>query len=254
MSYLGRVFGPLQPGLDRPHLGLRQRHPARVLARQGVHRRGLPLPGHPPGVPEDHLQARQQPAAPLPLQSRPAPLDRVVLAVVRRVVHQPDHQPGGVRERHHPLQELGPRARAVRPVVQVHDQPADAPEPALHPVPPPPQPVRPQVARLPRAEEQGQRPGRHHQDAERGPLPGRRRVVVPPLGRRPVTGRPGFSPRGRTPPRPPSPSCRPRFPASRGRPRPPPGRPRRWRRWRRCRPSSSAAGPSAPGPAGSPSG
>src|SRR4051794_38435386 len=56
---------------------------------------------------------------PLLLQRRPAPLDRIVLAVIRRIVHQADLQSRPVGELHHPLEELRPPARVLRPIVQL---------------------------------------------------------------------------------------------------------------------------------------
>src|SRR5512142_3042659 len=44
------------------------------------------------------------------------PLDPVVLAVVGRIVHQPDLQPRPVRELDHPLQQLRPSAGVLRAV------------------------------------------------------------------------------------------------------------------------------------------
>jgi len=54
------------------------------------------------------------------LQDAPAAFDEVVLAMVRRIVHQLDFQSGGVRELHQPVHELGPNTRILRAVVQGH--------------------------------------------------------------------------------------------------------------------------------------
>src|SRR5262249_61679454 len=103
-------------------------------------RGGPPLPGPPPGLLQDHLQAAQQRPAPLLLQHPPAVLYRVVLAVVRRVVHQPYLQPRPVAELHHPPQPLRPVPPVVLPVGQIDHQALDV---AVLPLDQPPSPLTP---------------------------------------------------------------------------------------------------------------
>ena len=80
------------------------------------------------------------------------------------------------------------------------------------------------------------------QDAQRRPLPRRRRVVIQALRRLTVRAGPGFSPRKSIPPRSPSLSYPSKSPASPDLSAPP-SRPERWRRSHPCPASSSAACP-----------
>ena len=106
-------------------------------------------------------------------QDPPAPLDRVVLAVVRRQVRQFHRHPVPVREPHHAVQELRPRAGDLGAVVQLDVQPPDAAVGHLPFVPPEVQPVGQEVARLLRVAEQEprlvdrHRPAVHLQNPER---------------------------------------------------------------------------------------
>jgi len=70
------------------------------------------------------------------LGDAPAPLDRIVLAVVGRVVGQADGQAGGGRERHEAGDELAAMAVVLRPVVQVEDQRGAVREARAHRRPP----------------------------------------------------------------------------------------------------------------------
>ena len=194
MSY----FGNVADRSSRASIGFISlagtRTPSGVLALEPLHRRMPTLPSHPQGALQDHLPAVQQHPVPLLLQRRPAPLDRVVLAVIRRIVHQADLQARPIGELHHPLEELRPPPRVLRPVVQVDHQPLDRPQARPDLGPPHPQRIDPGVAGLVRTEQEHQRPAGHHQDAEWGQLLLRRRVMVPALGH--LTGGvgPGFSP------------------------------------------------------------
>src|SRR5512135_163797 len=230
--------------LVRLHLLGGDAYPVGIRALKVFHRRMRSLPGHPEGALQDHFQAVQQDPVELLLQRRPAAFDPVVLAVVRRIVDQPDLQPRPVGELHPPLHKLRPPPRVLRPVVQVDHQAFDVPESGPDLTPPHLQRIDPGVAGLPRSEQQHQRPGRYDQDAEWDQFLLRGRVVVPSLRHFTVRVCPGFSPRERTRPGPPWPSCPWRSPASRARRGPVPAPPPRWRRSRRSARSSSAACPS----------
>ena len=244
MSYFGRVA----ERSSRASIGFISlagtRTPSGYSPCEPLHRRMPALPSHPQGALQDHLQAVQQHPVPLLLQRRPAPLDRIVLAVVRRIVHQADLQPRPVRELHHPLQELRPSPRVLRAVVQVDHQPLDR---ARGPAGPG---ATTSAAHRPRR--RWSRASRTGASTPRSPPSGCRTGPASPsrAGRDPSPWSPyrrsrsGFFPPGRNRPGPPSPSCPSRSPASRDRPGPAPAPPSRWRRSRRSPRSSSAACPS----------
>ena len=59
-----------------------------ILAVEAFHGWVVTPPGHPQGALQNHLQAVQDHTVPFLLQGRPAAFDRIVLAVVGRIVHQ----------------------------------------------------------------------------------------------------------------------------------------------------------------------
>ena len=96
------------------------------LAGQG--REGMnPLLGHAAGPTEHGIDVCQQRAIPVLLQNAPAALDRVVLAVVRRVVQELDGFADVIGKFHHPFEELRALAIAFRPVVGLDLQPGEVP-------------------------------------------------------------------------------------------------------------------------------
>lgn len=76
-----------------------------------------PLPGHLFGPPQHRLRIDQLRAIPLQLSDSPAPLNRIIFAVGRRVIHQLDGLLNGVGQLDHPLQKLRAPATALWPVV-----------------------------------------------------------------------------------------------------------------------------------------
>ena len=133
-------------GLQRLHLLRLQPHPRGVGRLHHADHRVLPLPGHRPGEAHHRLDRVQQRPVPVHLQHAPAPLDRVVLAVVRRVVRQLHHQAVLPGELHDPLEELGPAAVVLRAVVQVDHQRLDPQEPQPDLLPPLLQAIHDEVA------------------------------------------------------------------------------------------------------------
>src|SRR5512132_2203059 len=114
---LGKSLGALQTGLVPLHLLLAHTPPTLILLLDQLHFRLLPLPCHRPRPTQHCLHTRQQRPVPVPLQDPPTTLDRIVLAVIGRIVHQLDHQTEPVRELHQPLDELRPPTRRLRAVV-----------------------------------------------------------------------------------------------------------------------------------------
>src|SRR5262249_55661632 len=129
MSYLGRVAERSRRAaagalLGLPHLCAAGRNPLNRPRRPPPPRPPPPpAPPHPPGLLQDHLQPVQQRRSPLLFHHPPTVLDRVVLAVVRRVVHQPYLQTAPVAELHQPPQPLRPLPPIVGAVVQIDHQP-----------------------------------------------------------------------------------------------------------------------------------
>lgn len=135
----------------------------------------------------------------MPLQDPPAPLDRVVLAVVRRQVHPFHRHPVPVHERDHPLQELRPGTGDLGPVTQLDVQAGDAGVDRLPLAPPEVEAIGQEVARLsgvaepePRLVDRD-RPAAHLQHPERHQEGLRGHVVIEGLHRR---GTPGRAPAG----------------------------------------------------------
>src|SRR5262249_44266408 len=147
-----------------------------------------------------------------------------------------------------------PLPLSLAPFTRAPPHPPPPPPPPPDRLPPHRQPVHPAVARLALAEDQRQRPAGQHQDAQRRPLPLRRRVMVPPLGRLALRVGPPFFPPASIPPRSPWPWRRRRSPASPGRPGSAGGRLGRYRRRRRSPSTSSAVWPSGCVAGGSPGG
>ena len=76
-----------------------------------------PLPGHALGPLEHGRGIHQFGPVPMLLQNAPAPLHRVVLAVVRRIVQELDGLTDVIGECHHTLEKLGALAIAFRAIV-----------------------------------------------------------------------------------------------------------------------------------------
>ena len=104
----------------------------------------------------------QQRAVPMLLQDSPATLDGIVLAMVRRIIHQLDFQSGGVREPHQPVQELGSSTRVLRAVVQVDHQLAGGGMPRFVRLPPLFQTVHNEVTGLVRCPDEDTQQARGH--------------------------------------------------------------------------------------------
>lgn len=75
------------------------------------------LPGHAAGPTKHGVHVDQEGAVPVLLQNAPTTFDRVVLAVVGRIVEELDGLPDMVGEFHHALEELSTSAIAFGPVV-----------------------------------------------------------------------------------------------------------------------------------------
>ena len=77
---------------------------------------------HVASEPEDRFHAIEQFATPVVFQHAPAAFDRVVFAVVRRIVRQLHPHLRRLREADHAVKELASCTAAFRSVVEIHEQ------------------------------------------------------------------------------------------------------------------------------------
>ena len=94
-------------------------HATAVRCAHSIHVRMSPGIGHVRCETQYRLLAVQEFPIPVDLQHAPAAFDRVVLAMVRRVVHQFYRQLGRLRPLHESIDELAAVAVVLRSVVQV---------------------------------------------------------------------------------------------------------------------------------------
>src|SRR5271166_413588 len=85
---LGQSLRSFQSSLNLFHLFSGNPNAVAILAVEAFHGGVVTPPGHPQGALQNHLQAVQDHTVPFLLQGRPAAFDRIVLAVVGRIVHQ----------------------------------------------------------------------------------------------------------------------------------------------------------------------
>src|SRR5512135_769830 len=164
---LGKSLGALQTGLVPLHLLLAHTPPTLILLLDQLHFRLLPLPCHRPRPTQHCLHTRQQRPVPVHLQDPPTSLDRIVLAVIGRIVHQLDHQTEPVRELHQPPDELRPPTRRLRAVVQIDHQSLHTREIPAPLLPPALQAVHHEVTRQTcRPEQDGQQTPHDLQDSK----------------------------------------------------------------------------------------
>ena len=85
---LGQSLRSFQSSLNLFHLFSGNPNAVAILAVEAFHGGVVTPPGHPQGALQNHLQAVQDHTVPFLFQGRPAAFDRIVLAVVGRIVHQ----------------------------------------------------------------------------------------------------------------------------------------------------------------------
>jgi len=165
-----------------------------------MHFRGLAPPSHTHGTATHHLPAGQQHAVPLVLQRRPAALDRIVFAVIGRIVDQTNFETRPVCKLHDPAEKLARHARILRAIVQIDYQPANPPTLRSNTRPPPLHAVAPKITALVTAKNQCQQAAAQHQHAKRNQLGLGRRIVIERLGHVSLRISPRFSPPSSTRP------------------------------------------------------
>lgn len=137
------------------------------------------LPCHRSRPVQSFLNGVQECPIPVHFQDTPATLDRVVFAVIGRIVDQANRQLVTIREFDHPLDELRAIAGHFRPVVQIDDQLPDMRANLLSILPPKIQAIDNEIRRFTcRAKRNGQQRGCHFQDTEGNQLCLDFRVVI----------------------------------------------------------------------------
>lgn len=136
----------------------------------------------------------EQGAVPVPLQDSPATLDRIVFAVIWRVVDQDDLQTCLLGKLDHPCHKLRTPALDLGAIVEVDDQLGDVSVTVLVVLPPVLQAVDDEIAGLARgSEEDGQPTGHDIENAEGNELVFRFEVMIggfhrPGASRKPTPG------------------------------------------------------------------
>ena len=114
---LGQFRIALQSGFNRLHRRLPERDALVVHFAAQFHHRVQPLPGHLLRPPQHRLGIDQLRAIPLQLQDTPTPLNRILFAMVRRIIQQLHRLVDIVSKLHHAMEKLRPPATALRTVV-----------------------------------------------------------------------------------------------------------------------------------------
>ena len=146
-------FGPFETGGDGAEGAGREADAGLVDTVQQMHDRSHPTPCHRLGPLQSGFDGSQQRAVPVVFQDTPAAFDRVVLAVIRRVVRQFQCQLMPIRELDQTLHELRSGTGDFRAVVQIDQQPAYAGMCGLAVGPPQFQTIRHKVAGIARRAE-----------------------------------------------------------------------------------------------------
>jgi hypothetical protein len=106
-----------QAALNFLHRLLAQRYSFLIhLTAQRYHRMDA-LPGHTFGPFQHRLRIDQLRPIPVHLQNAPAPLNRIIFAVVGRVLQYLNGLTNVVRKLHHAMQKLRTHTTAFRPIV-----------------------------------------------------------------------------------------------------------------------------------------
>lgn len=106
-----------QAALNFPHRFLAQRYSFLIHLTAQRHYRMDALPGHTFGPFQHRLHIDQLRPIPVHLQNAPAPLNRIIFAVVGRVIQSLNGLANVVRKLHHAMQKLRTHTTAFRPIV-----------------------------------------------------------------------------------------------------------------------------------------
>ncbi len=104
------------------------------------------FPGHGAGILDHRFQRIKQGSIPVLFENPPAAFDRVVLAVIGRIIGQADREMIGLRKLHEPLHELSAPTVALWTIVQIDEQGRDVGKALFNPLPPVDQSIHQAIA------------------------------------------------------------------------------------------------------------
>lgn len=149
-------------------------------------------PGHRFDIIERDLEGIQGGSIPMLFEDAPTTFDRVIFAVIGRIVGQANREAGLVGELHDPLHKLGAPTMAFGAVIQRNQQRCGGGETGVHDVPPGVQPIDEAVTCHRRGDPGDEQfVGVRHQDADGGHCRFGLEVVVTGLRRHPIHPAPG---------------------------------------------------------------
>ena len=111
--------------LITPHFSLCEFHSGVILSFNHFNGWHVSFPGHCRCEPQDFLFAVKQLAVPVIFQSPPEPFNWVVLAVIWRIVGQPDMESIAVCKVYNTFDELGSMAGVLGAIIHVENQRVD---------------------------------------------------------------------------------------------------------------------------------
>ncbi len=85
----------------------------------------VPFPGHGAGIVDHRVHRIEQGPIPVLFQNPPTPLNRVILAMIRRILRQAYGEVIALGKLHQAVHELGPPTVALRAIVQIDEQRRD---------------------------------------------------------------------------------------------------------------------------------
>jgi hypothetical protein len=115
----------LELGFYGLHRVLRQGDPGLIGRGPQGHDRGVAAPRHGPGTLEHRVKRVEPGPLPMVLQDAPTAFDRLVLAVRRRIVHQPDGEMIRLHEGDESLPKLGAPAVILGAMIEIEHQGRD---------------------------------------------------------------------------------------------------------------------------------
>src|SRR4051812_12696804 len=145
----GQKWIAFQACFHRPHRHLAQRHAFCIDCAAELDNRLQPFPRHPLGPFQHRLHIDQLGAIPMQLHNSPTAFNRIVLAVIGRVIQQLERLADGIGKLHHAMEKLRPHTAAFRAVVHFDLHPIDLA--LLHgaePLPPRRQRIDDEITRL----------------------------------------------------------------------------------------------------------
>src|SRR4029450_1859348 len=107
-----------------------------IGSRYQLHTWVLTVPRHGPGAPEHCLNRVEYGPVPMVLEDAPAAFDRIVLAVIGRVIRQPDRDAILLHKLDQPLHQLGSTAVVLRAIIDIDHEGGDRAKPLPDSLPP----------------------------------------------------------------------------------------------------------------------